>query len=83
LEPETAAKVLLHELGHIECKHVGPVTVLNANPPAFLRAVWASDAKAKENEADCWAALRWAELSGLQRQVLGGLARPEGDNGRT
>ncbi len=75
LEPVLAAKVLLHELGHVECRHVGPVTALTANPPPLLRAIWASDAQAKENEADCWAAMRWAELSGMQRQVLGGLAR--------
>jgi len=77
LEPETAAKVLLHELGHIAGKHVGPVTALSANPPALLRAVWASDAQAKENQADCWAALRWAELSGMQRRALAAIASGE------
>jgi len=79
LAPELAARVVLHELGHAACKHVGPVTALTANPPALLRAVWAHENTRTENEADCWAALRWAELSPVERRLLAALATwPEG-----
>jgi len=75
LAPDTFARVILHELGHIAGGHVGPPTALSLNPPPILRAAWAIEAEKQEREAERWAAAAQGALTAMEKGLLRAMAQ--------
>jgi hypothetical protein len=72
-----------HECEHLRLGHVGTTFAQIPNPPAWLRAIRAADAPAKEDTADAYAAQRWAALGEHALIVADALFLEDGDDGRT